>query len=104
VDQAKLDEIARQLSGSTQRRAIVKTGAAATLGALVGVLGLRSGEAARRGGKGDFCERNRDCRSNRCGGNGKCNCSQTGDQCNKNNDCCGNGEACKGGKCKAKDA
>ena len=104
MDQAKFDTIARQLSGTATRRAIVKGAAAATFGALVGVLGLRSAEAAKRGSKGDFCERNKDCSSNRCGGNGKCNCSQTGDLCNKNNDCCVNSDACKGGKCKAKDA
>ena len=58
MDQAKFDQIARQLSGTATRRVIVKGAAAATFGALVGVLGLRSAEAAKRGSKGDFCERN----------------------------------------------
>ena len=70
MDFRKFDELTRKLTTDTARRSIVKGGAAAALGALVGVFRHDAAEAGCKG-KDKTCKKDGDCCSKKCGGNDK---------------------------------
>jgi hypothetical protein len=103
MDQSKFDAITKRLSSDAGRRSIVKGGAAAALGALVGVFRYETGEAGCGGEKGDTCVTDGDCCSRRCGTNLECKCSRHNKKCKEDRDCCRDNDECQGGRCKKKD-
>ena len=103
MDQARFDEITKSLSScDAPRRTVVKGGAGAVLAALLGALGAQNALAGCKK-ENDDCDNNKECCSNRCGGNGKCRCSRTGAKCKNNNDCCQNNVECRNNVCQPKD-
>lgn len=100
MDHKKFDELTRKLSTASARRSIVKSGAAMTVGALVGVVRHETTLAGCKGKNGS-CDKDNDCCSKACGGNGKCKCSKTGKGCKKDGDCCKNSDQCQNKKCQS---